>query len=71
MSKAIWQSKTFWVNVVTVGATIGGFFNFDLAPEQQTALVGGIFTVVNIVMRLVSSGQVTPLGGTADGPPPK
>ncbi len=71
MSKAIWKSKTFWANVVAVLATVGGFFNFDVSPEQQASIVAGIFTIVNITMRLVSSGKVSALGSTGGGPPPK
>lgn len=71
MAKPIWQSKTFWANAIGFAATIGGVFNFDLPPEQQTAIVGGIMALINIFMRLVSKDQVKLLGGGDDTQPPK
>lgn len=60
-SKKPWASKTLIVNVVAFIGAISGVFGWDLGldAETQTALVGGIMAVVNIVLRLVTKQPVT------------
>ena len=55
------QSKTLWVNVVGLIASLSTVFGVDLGldPETQVALVGSILTVVNIGLRLVTSQSVS------------
>lgn len=55
-------SKTLWVNVVAGIAAVGTAFGLDLGldAEQQTAIVGGIMALVNIVLRFVTK---QPIGG--------
>jgi hypothetical protein len=55
------QSKTLWVNAVSLVASLGGVFSLDLGldAETQTALVGGILTVVNIGLRLTTTQGVS------------
>ena len=59
-AKPIWASRTFWVNMVALVASVAGVFGTDvgLAAEQQTAVVGGIIAVANIVLRVVTKGPV-------------
>ena len=60
-SKIWWASKTLWANVIGGAVAIGTAFGFDLglAPEDQTAIVGGIMTVINVILRFMTSAPVT------------
>lgn len=55
-----WASKTVWINAIALIASASGAFGLDLGltPETQTALVGGIMAVVNILLRLVTRSPV-------------
>ena len=55
-SKKFWESKTFWVNLLGIGAMVaqGVDGSFVLPPEWQTAALG----VVNIVLRLVTHKEI-------------
>ena len=59
--KSWWASKTLWVNVVMLIATVGTAFGFDLGldPETQVAVVGGIMAVVNLVLRFMTKTAIT------------
>lgn len=61
MSKTIWQSKTFWANIIAFIATMAGVFGIDLglSPEVQAQLVAGIMAVINIALRFVTDKPVT------------
>lgn len=60
-AKSIFASKTLWANVVAGVVAVSTAFGFDLGlnAESQTALVGGIMAVVNIVLRFMTSAPVT------------
>ncbi|WP_435100811.1 hypothetical protein [Arhodomonas sp. AD133] len=64
-AKPWWASKTLWVNVLALIAAVTGALGIDvgLDAETQTAIVGGIMGVVNIVLRLVTDRPVTVAGG--------
>ncbi len=53
-TKPFWQSKTFWINVIAIVATITGTFGLDLGldPETQATVAGVIIAIVNIILRL-------------------
>ncbi len=55
-SKSIFLSKTAIANVLATALLILTFagFDFELTAEQQTSVVGGVYTVLNIIMRLVT-----------------
>ena len=61
MGKTIWQSKTFWVNllatIVAVGAALQGS---ELIAEnpQLVGLIGGVIGVVNIGLRLLTNEPI-------------
>lgn len=61
-SKSILQSKKVWANVATalvMIATVYGGANRDpplLSAEEATAIVTAVFTLVNVIMRLVTRG---------------
>jgi len=50
--KAFWKSKTFWVNLLALGAMVGQNMssNFVISSDMQV----GILAVVNVVLRLVT-----------------
>lgn len=60
-SKPHLASKTLWVNGLAGVAAVSTAFGFDIGldAEAQTAIVGGIMAIVNIVLRLVTK---QPLG---------
>ena len=60
-SKIWWASKTLWANIIGGFVAVGTAFGLDLGldAEQQTAIVGGIMTVINIVLRFMTSAPVT------------
>lgn len=59
-TKPFWASKTLWVNAIALVAAISGAFGLDLGldPETQTAIVGAVMSVVNIVLRFVTKSAV-------------
>jgi len=57
-SKSIWQSKTFWVNLISIGAIIGSSYGFEIDTETQAVLATGILAVVNIILRLVTKQPI-------------
>lgn len=61
--KPFWASKTIWVNIVAFVATMSAAFGvdlgLDLTVEGQTALVGSILTVTNIILRITTKEPLT------------
>lgn len=60
-AKSIFASRTLWANVIGGAVAIGTAFGLDLDidAEAQTAIVGGIMAVVNIILRFMTSAPVT------------
>lgn len=60
-AKKWYQSKTFWVNLVALVASITGAFGIDLGltPEAQATAVGVIMSIVNLVLRFTTVKPVT------------
>lgn len=60
-SKPFYLSRTLWVNVIAGLAAVSTAFGLDLGltAETQTAIVGGILAVANIVLRVVTKKPVT------------
>ena len=59
-TKPFWASKTLWVNVIAIAASVLGAFKVDfLTPEMQLTLIPVVMGVVNIVLRFVTKGAVT------------
>jgi len=56
--KPIWQSKTFWVNLISLGAIIGAAYGFEIDTETQAVLATGLLAVVNIVLRLMTDQPI-------------
>ncbi|MCK5276221.1 MAG: hypothetical protein KAR37_16320 [Alphaproteobacteria bacterium] len=59
-TKPFWASKTLWVNAIALVAAVTGAFGIDLGldPETQTAIVGAVMSVVNIVLRFATKTAV-------------
>lgn len=59
-TKPFWASKTLWVNAIALVAAVTGAFGIDLGldPETQTAIVGALMGVVNIVLRFMTKTAV-------------
>jgi len=59
-SKPFWASKTLWANLIAGVVVIAGAFGLDLdmSPEVQTALVGGIMAIINIVLRFMTGKPI-------------
>jgi hypothetical protein len=50
--KPFWQSKTFWVNLIGVGAAVSG-----VVPEPETVIAA--LGLVNLVLRAVTKQPIT------------
>ena len=58
--KPFWASKTLWVNVIVVIASITGALGlFDLTPELQATIIGVVMGIVNIALRFVTDKKVS------------
>jgi uncharacterized membrane protein len=54
--KSIFKSKTFWVNVIAIGALVANNqFGLEIDTENQAALLA----VINIVLRAVTNEPLT------------
>lgn len=61
MNKSIWQSKTFWVNLLSTVAAVGvALQGSDLVAQypQVVAVVGAVMGVVNIGLRLITDKPI-------------
>ena len=58
--KPFWASKTMWVNLVALVATVSTAFGLDLGltPENQVAVVGAVIAVLNIALRFVTKAPI-------------
>lgn len=59
--KNVFTSKTMWVNLIALIASVTAGLGFDLGLDVATqgTLVMGIMAVVNIVLRATTSKAVT------------
>ena len=58
--KPFWTSKTLWVNLIALWASVAVALGLDLGldDEVQASIVGGVMAVVNIILRLMTSSGV-------------
>lgn len=59
--KPIWQSKTFWLNVISIAVAILAITEPTLLPIDSKWLVW-INSVLNILLRFLTNGPVSLLG---------
>lgn len=60
-SKPFWASKTLWANIIGGAVAVGTAFGLDIGldAEAQTAIVGGIMTVINVILRFMTTAPVS------------
>ncbi len=60
-SKKWYASKTLWANVIGGAAAVGTAFGLDLNldAETQTAIVGGVMAIINVILRFMTKAPVT------------
>jgi hypothetical protein len=57
MTKSLWTSKTFWLNAVTLAASLVAVLSgSDMIKDYPTAIaiVASVQSVFNIILRIVS-----------------
>ena len=57
-TKSIWQSKTFWVNIISIVAILGATYGFDIDTETQAMLATTVLAVINIILRFVTKQPI-------------
>lgn len=69
--KPFWASKTLWVNLIALIASITAALGLDLGLDEkaQASIVGGVMAVVNIILRLWTNSGVAikRVGGSISG----
>lgn len=58
-SKSWYTSRTIWVNLVALVASLLAAAGIELTTDQQGALVTSVLAVANIGLRFVTSAPVT------------
>lgn len=57
-AKSVFQSKTVWVNLIALIASVATAMGFDVGPDVQGELVGGIMAAANLGLRFVTKAPV-------------
>lgn len=60
-SKPIWQSKTFWVNSLTLAVTVLTYLSGVLPADAAPWIAGGL-SIANVVLRFLTEKPVTLIG---------
>jgi len=59
MSKPIYKSKTFWVNIIAIaGIVLNSYYGIELDVETQAVMATGILAVVNVILRLFTNQPI-------------
>ena len=55
-TKAFWQSKTIWLNVLAaIGGIVQTYTGFVISPELQ----GAVLIILNVILRFVTKSEIT------------
>ena len=69
-TKSIVKSKTFWANIILAVLGCVTVFNEDLlkgfglgehAVQNALTILGGVATILNIILRFISNTPITPI----------
>lgn len=60
-AKPEWASRTIWVNLIAIVASLGGVFHLDLGltPERQAQIVLVVMGGVNVILRYDTKAPIT------------
>lgn len=58
MTKSIWQSKTFWFNVLSGTGTVLGAVS-GLLPPPAMPFVAAASAIINVGLRLVTNSAIS------------
>lgn len=63
--KKLWQSRTFWVNALTMAVSgITYLSGMNILPPEMAALATGlVLPIVNVVLRYITKDEIEPLMG--------
>lgn len=64
--KPWWASKTLWVNLIALVASIGGAYGLNITPEAQASIVTAILAGANIALRFITKDGIS-IGGKKSG----
>lgn len=54
-SKKFWVSKTFWVNILALGALVAqNQWGYVISPEIQVSILGAL----NVILRFVTKSSI-------------
>lgn len=56
--KPWWLSRTLWLNIVGLAATLAAGWGFEIDGEAQAQIVAGVLAVGNILLRLMTSEPI-------------
>jgi uncharacterized membrane protein len=59
-AKSIFESKTFWFNVLALIVMIANYFgfgSFEIDPDTQAAFVG-IVAILNLILRTITTKSI-------------
>ena len=58
-TKKIYESRTFWVNLVAIiGIVLNSLYGIELDAELQATLATSVLAVINIILRLITSKPI-------------
>jgi len=58
-TKKIYQSKTFWVNLIAiVGIVLNSLYGIEIDAELQATFATAILGVINIILRLITKQPI-------------
>lgn len=63
--KKLWQSKTFWVNALTMAVSgITYLAGMNILPQEAVMILTGlVLPMVNVVLRYVTKDEIEPILG--------